>query len=520
MNLVANRIFAPIFQCKSMSLRECLGDSGIRKGFRALGFNLDSYGNCWHEKDVLNVSNEFSFANGFRLEQCHLGGRKRFVSIKPRRFYWLDGLDSPTNIPEYVLRNRFRTLPNRHKPSHVVERLKRFVKRLHEDIGLIQNCECVFTESNEGLLSKGKYLTRCGQEFNLNRRKGRMLKALKPSSQRFQRKFAITVTGPNVTKKLNQMVLHFNNALGSIGLADMLEICVVDPSVITRQQFDLAIVGVSGRKGDELPITTQEFLQELTNSEVPFRLFSLDNDIQTMKWATFDMLPFLLELTGIYLYQLKHSINQDLVFLGLDLGHPRKRSSRSNVVATLLDSSGRLIQHKSIRQTRDETIRPESLKVLLGWFKEYKAKHFPQAKAVVIRDGRLFQNEHLRLYQKCLGEPFTFIEVMKRQSPLILNHDGSQPVGVSYGISDCSYRVVLPSGNQMPNGFNHSFKYNVCRNDLELSTIELDTLLSELCYAPSLGLSPLRIPSPIYWSDGIAAISSRNHQFSGINLNR
>jgi hypothetical protein len=278
------------------------------------------------------------------------------------------------------------------------------------------------------------------------------------------------------------------------------------------------LVGTRGKKGDLLDSRVQQALRNLDRQRISYRMFSLEN--QEMKWSAFDQAGILVEAAGGKTYSLSladDDATNPLVFVGLDLGHP-VGSSTSLVAGTVVDASGSLIGYFMHPQPRDETLRLSTLSAILNRVylllrKKYRGRY----RVVVFRDGRLFENESPASYGEFFGNDYCLVEVVKNPVPLMLIGTRCAPAGtmcLPQG-GDCAF--VLTSRGRKPAEVNLPLKIRILYDGLALGLAGVSRIVACLSHAPTLGLSPVRSPVPIYWANGLAAVSKTNHQFSGIH---
>jgi hypothetical protein len=280
----------------------------------------------------------------------------------------------------------------------------------------------------------------------------------------------------------------------------------------------VVLIGVHGRKGDPLTDATKSALAWLDERLVPYRMFSLENSV--MKWSSFDQAGVIVAASGGAAYSLNLPAPADkspLAYIGLDLGHPLK-GERSWVVATVVDERGHLAAYWRREQKRDETLQRESLDAALSWvYLQLRKRYRSQCRVVVLRDGRMFENEDPLIYGQFFGDRYSLVEVIKHPVPLMLAGRDCAPPGTLCVPRKSDYAFLLTSRSKNHAEVNLPVKLRIVEDKLDLGLNTLAALIAGLSYAPSLGLSPTRAPSPIYWANGLAAIGSTNHQFSGVH---
>jgi hypothetical protein len=142
------------------------------------------------------------------------------------------------------------------------------------------------------------------------------------------------------------------------------------------------------------------------------------------------------------------------------------------------------------------------------------------AEVLVVRDGRLFENEDANLYQSVLGARTTLVELRKNGNPLIVNgHDVEGPplAPAVVAVENCNTLFLAARSPVSPMQLPTTAKlhWDEKFNGLGLSKVELGDLVLASTGAPTLGNRPSLLPSPIYWADGIAGASDDDLRFRG-----
>jgi hypothetical protein len=214
--------------------------------------------------------------------------------------------------------------------------------------------------------------------------------------------------------------------------------------------------------------------------------------------------------------------------VGIDISHPVE-SVYSKVCVTVVDQYGQLARAWTMLQPRNEEIKQPILRQLLCEVSKFLKEAEVKKDVLIIRDGRLFENENSRFYRESFPSSVTLVEIRKRRNPLLFNPDtritfqtprygqmSSSSVGHNVG-----FMMPLPINSQ--SGLPTTLKIH-WRDDwdgMRLGSEYLPKVLYALTKAPGLGMRPHTLPAPIYWADGIAAASDKNLKFRGqrvINL--
>lgn len=209
----------------------------------------------------------------------------------------------------------------------------------------------------------------------------------------------------------------------------------------------------------------------------------------------------------------------DVWSIGVDIGHDRLlRESR--LCTSIVDPNGQLRCAWVATQRLDETPSNTTLAELLTACKNFLIAIDTSSNIVVLRDGRLFENERVETYFEVLGQKVTLLEVRKRGNPQIVL--GEQLPKISDLISAGSvegentlFWSPKPSGrrNALPQVFKTSWREGW--NRLEASHSEIAHYLISSTTTPGLGLKPRNLPGAIYWADGIAKTSVEDLRFRG-----
>lgn len=260
----------------------------------------------------------------------------------------------------------------------------------------------------------------------------------------------------------------------------------------------------------------------LESAGVPFRRAYADDPFE---YSIPDQLPSLLIAANGRPHRSPTSKGGRPVWtIGVDLGHPAGRL-HSVLVVTLVDPEGSLVGAWAKCQARDETARSGTLQVLLERCGAllYSRESSPQI--VVLRDGRVFENEVFGLYCRCLKGTVSLFECRKRDSPQVVALC-PQPKPIREPLA-----AIVPGTTTMfvataPPRDQHSLlglmkvSWRPQWNGLGMKPGETAQILAASACAPGLGSYPRRLPAAIYWADGIAGASDSDLRFRGIPVVR
>ena len=204
--------------------------------------------------------------------------------------------------------------------------------------------------------------------------------------------------------------------------------------------------------------------------------------------------------------------------LGVDLSH-RVEARESVLAVTLVDPTGRLEGAWKTSQSLDETVNEEKLVSLLERCQAKLVEISFADQILVLRDGRLFENERHETYSEVLNCKVTLLEIRKRHNPLVMD-DKLLPIKTSWAglIAGTNTMFVSTTPPSRENALSNIIKvtWHPKRNQLNLEPTEIAEILISSSAAPGLGLRPHRLPAAIYWADGIAGASDVDLRFRGI----
>ncbi len=489
---------------------------------RESGYSCSGPYKLWKHDERIDLADGFSYVHGFELtpfDHTRIVVSSRYFFFEPgaelpSRFSFTDFLDEGRipKVDDYPIRiERILKLMQEFSlrqpafsskpvvPIQIWENLRSFTQ-VETSISAPQNCD---TKMSINLKNGGLYRSPHGFMISI-------------------------VAPPDRTAVAGQLREEFTRSFRDLKIEVAIECHSENLLEKSLAEFEsrksgptpghVTFIGVSGRKGDYIPENIERCLVTLDRHRIPYRLFSLDN--QNFRWSVLDMSIIAVQLAGGIPYRVRLPLGANLpnpVFIGFDMGHPK--DGESVVVGTAVDRFGSLLAYWEGRQPRDETLSEKCLRDALKFLTTVLRKRFPDGyQPVIIRDGRMFENESLYPYEEAFQGGFSFIEVRKSGVPLFCDGLNLVPPGTACRIPNHGGLVLLAHyGNVRTHQLN-PIRIDVVRNGHGIDELELLKIVTGLCYAPILGLLPSRIPAPIYWADGIAGNNPINHQFRGLHF--
>ena len=262
---------------------------------------------------------------------------------------------------------------------------------------------------------------------------------------------------------------------------------------------------------------TIALFRSLEEAAVPFRRAYADDPLD---YSIPDQLPSLLMAAGGRSHKSPTTASGKPVWtIGIDIGH-RPERQYSPVVLTLVDPDGGLVSAWSKRQPRDETLRDHTISVLLEECSRYLSDR-RDASIVILRDGRVFENENIDLYNRMLGTNISVFEYRKRGNPQMLWANDArnavrEPLAAAVPGTTTLFVITAPARNDITLASVAKVTWRDEWNGLGLKPGEIARILAASAAAPGLGLHARHVPAAIYWADGIAGASAQDLRFWGI----
>lgn len=260
----------------------------------------------------------------------------------------------------------------------------------------------------------------------------------------------------------------------------------------------------------------------LESKEVPFRRAYADDPL---RFSIPDQLPSLLMAAGGHPHSSPTKFRgRPLWTIGVDLSHSHDKAI-SILALTLVSPDGELLGAWTKAQKRDETVDMKSIDMLLRDCRKRLAEYAANAQVVVLRDGRIFENEDANLYGQVLECDVSLIEFRKRGNPQIINLSEPANLVSQMLAGQVPQETTIFMATAPPNDSRYLWPVSKVTwrkdwNKLGLSHLEIARVIAASAAAPGLGLHPKHLPAAIYWADGIAGSSSKDLRFIGIRVCR
>lgn len=320
------------------------------------------------------------------------------------------------------------------------------------------------------------------------------------------------------TKHLEQISSRLRISLGELSPETQVKVIpfAEAETILESSKYPyVAYIGVFGSKGDPIPDKTKQHLKALDSARIPYRVFGPKTFNE--RYALNDQVPHLIELLGGKTFS-THPLEgfEDCVYLGFDLGHP-KNIAHSVPVMTIVDASGSLLGYWRGTQPKDETLRSESMRDALQWLMEFKNNNLKANSWLVMRDGRSFKNDGINLILNELGSKLTYVEVIKNPVPLLHHNNIAAQPGTLSVVDGGQEAFLQTEAPLIRYQIGKPIRIKVKHNPMDRPIESIAEAVYSQCLAPSLGLRNTRIPSPIYWADGLAKESGQSLQFAGLH---
>ena len=227
-----------------------------------------------------------------------------------------------------------------------------------------------------------------------------------------------------------------------------------------------------------------------------------------------DQLPSLLQAAGGRPHRVDVRLaGRSAWSVGLDLSH---QGQTSRLAVTLVSPHGELVRAWTAQQRRDETIDSGHLATLLGGVARTIRDFGTQDDVVLIlRDGRLFENERAETYLQPFTHPVGLIEVRKYGTPLVMA--GAHPAPAPSAFEAAAGMIFLSCAPpRTKDVLPRLLRVRLDRStQMQLEPRDVAQALIDLAAAPGLGMQRYTLPAPIYWADGIAGASNADLRFRG-----
>ena len=257
---------------------------------------------------------------------------------------------------------------------------------------------------------------------------------------------------------------------------------------------------------------------EMERNGIPFRrAYATD----PLEYSIPDQLPSLLIAAGGLPHRSPTQFSDGPIWtIGVDLSH-QLDSATSSLVLTLVSPAGALVAAWLKVQPRDETVRVSSITELLTCCQAKLDEFDPELNIVVLRDGRLFENEDGSLYGEILRAKVSLFEFRKRGNPQIVRsvqNPDLPGIPIAAVLPDASTMFITATAPRDDRSLASVAKvtWRDEWNGLRLKPNDIAKLLASSAAAPGLGLHPRHLPAAIYWADGIAGASDADLRFRGV----
>ena len=287
---------------------------------------------------------------------------------------------------------------------------------------------------------------------------------------------------------------------------------------MAKVQSGKCVLFILPTKATEPCERTVALFARLQSARVPFRRAYADDPL---RYSIPDQLPSLILASGGRPHRSPTvALGTPVWTVGVDLGHAL-RSSSSVLALTLVDPEGALAGAWTSVQRRDETASADDLTAMLRQCNRRIREVDPHAGVVVLRDGRLFENEDAQLYGKELNAKTSLFEYRKGGNPQIIQTKQAERTFIApiACIIPSSSTMFISTLNVRGSGSPPAVVKVTWRsewNGLGLDAGTVARVLTASAAAPGLGLQPRHHPAAIYWADGIAGTSSADLRFVGV----
>jgi hypothetical protein len=439
------------------------------------------------------------------------GGGERWIAIVP---WW--GIPGQEWMPEARAKlDQFITQPSRYGP---VQRLKACID-LMNSVGLqaLPEASCESVAESGQVLLHGKKIP-LGQ-LSFQRLKG---EPIKPTL----RTHLFCVSECYSKDELKHYIDSLTGSIQEFGIQIRPKYIEFDRFAAELNQLDSAkvkqrsivLVGVPGSREYPRPIgpDTLAALDRMDALSIPYRIFGEPS--LHKKYAATISAAYHATLLGTPLWGIElPSMFKDTLFIGVDLGHPHHKGD-SVPVFSIVNSRGHILAWWRGSQVRDETVRRETVSKATDWILEWlQGEKLKVSDFVILRDGKINKNDCLEDLARHLPAPALVVEVVKKPVPLITDRGQVTAPGTWIEVVPGRDGFLQPPDPPTPSQLAHPIRLRVSACKTTHTLKEIAGAVFTLCHAPSLGLRPLGSPSPIYWSDGLAANGGHDLQFRGMN---
>ena len=469
-----------------------------------------------------------NYSDGWLVRRLWLSPRRGALAVTSRRIYFIGDSAEPDRTPEHIL------VPANRPPSpSAAEELDSqwmLIRALADGLGAttkpvdLQRIDSDLKAARSVRIGSNAYLSPPATLNALYREHG---------FDETPNNFRVTVCP---LESVSEMVANrFVNKLrqansqrnvdGTVRLANVIE--------ITQRLTDMKRSGhavATGRcvlfilpsQHEKPRPESLSLIATLEAAGIPFRRAYADDPVD---FSIPDQLPSLVIAAGGRPHRSPAQVPGAPVWtVGVDLSHPVD-SPFSILALTLVDPDGGLAGAWTRKQARDETVRGEALAVMLDLCRARLASCDQSPRVMILRDGRMFENEDSGLYRRGLGAPVSLFEYRKRGNPQIVRPGGvhaspREPLAVMLPGASTMFVVTATPRTEHALPSVAKVTWRPDWNGLDLDPPAIGRLLAASATAPGLGLQPRHLPAAIYWADGIAGASDGDLRFRGVPVQR
>lgn len=469
-----------------------------------------------------------NYSDGWLVRRLWLSPRRGALAVTSRRIYFIGDSTEPDRTPEHILVTEDR--PPSSSTAEELDAQWLLIRMLADGLGTttkpveLQRIDSGLKVARSVRIGANAYLSPPAMLNALYREHG---------FDETPKNFRVTVCP---LESVSEMVAnHFVNKLrhansqrkvdGTVRLSNVIE--------ITQRLADMKMSGRAVASGrcvlfilpSQHAQPRPEFLSLIATLEaagIPFRRAYADDPVD---FSIPDQLPSLLIAAGGRPHRSPTEVLGAPVWMvGVDLSHPVD-SPFSVLALTLVDPDGGLAGAWTRQQARDETVHGETLAAMLDLCRARLAFNDPSPRVMILRDGRMFENEDSRLYQRGLGAQVSLFEYRKRGNPQIVQFGSvraspREPIAVM--LPGASTMFVVTSTPRTEHALPSVAKvtWRSDWNGLGLDPPAIANLLVASATAPGLGLQARHLPAAIYWADGIAGANDVDLRFRGVPVHQ
>lgn len=489
------------------------------------GFNSFQRGNRLFVLDEMNRVGSCKYADGYSLQRMWLAPRRNAISILAKRIYFCADGKTPDHRAEHEVLSGIKRPQAPFAEEYVAKQhliLDLLIKGFRRSINFvpidqleIDLCEfrTVHIETTDHQ-SPPNSLNQIYREYGFDN---------------VPLDFTISICPVDTVQ--DTAARQFKTRLEQVAQrrGSELTVKIVTRNAVVNRIRQLDELGQSALSGHSLllllpqkncPIRneTLSLISSLESANVPFRRAYQDDPHE---FSIPDQFPSLLIASGGIPHRSRMVVNNHSVWtIGVDLSHGLD-SDTSRLALTLVNPDGQLVGTWDTQQPRDETARATSLSILLKECKKRLYDFDPTPHVVVLRDGRLFENEDHELYREEIGVKLSLFEYRKRNTPQIIQQSSPQtsirlPTAALVPNENTILIATSPPRNDRAPLSIAKVTWKSAWNGLGLTAKQISKLLTISASSPGLGLHSRHLPAAIYWADGIAGRNRNDLRFYGV----